>query len=201
MDKAVEIVDSESLYEGFLQLRRYRLRHRLFEGGWSRELVRERIEGLRAASVLLYDPLREEVVLIEQFRIGAMGAEGGAWSLETVGGYVPPDEAPEVVARREVREETGCEAGDLVPICEFHVSPGYSTERISLFCARVDAGSAGGVHGLDEEGEDILVRVLPADEAIGRIGRDGIESTSVIMALQWLALHRDALRERWSDTG
>jgi ADP-ribose pyrophosphatase len=199
MDKAVEIIETDTLYRGFLELRRYRLRHRLFEGGWSPELVRERVEGLRAASVLLYDPARDEVVLIEQFRIGAMDSENGAWVLETVGGYVPPDEAPEAVARREVREETGCAVGDLVPICEFAVSPGFSTERISLFCGRVDAGAAGGVHGLDEEGEDIMVRVLPADDAIGGIGRGGIDSTSVIIGLQWLAVNRDDLRRRWAS--
>lgn len=197
MDKAVEIIETETIHQGFLDLTRYRLRHRLFGGGWSPELIRERVEGLRAASVLLYDPERDVVVLIEQFRIGTMGSENGAWVLETVGGYVPPEEEPDAVARREVKEETGCDVGELVPICEFFVSPGFSTERISLFCGHVDAGDAAGVHGLDEEGEDILVRVLSADDAIAGIGRDGIDSTSVIIGLQWLTMNRGALKQRW----
>lgn len=200
-DDDIELLAGETLYEGFVRLVRYRLRHRLHEGGWSPELVRERIEGLRAASVLLFDPVRDEVVLVEQFRIGALEREGGAWVLETVGGYVPPDELPGAVARREVREETGCEVSRLEFICEFYVSPGFSNERISLFCGQVDAAGAAGVHGLPEEGEDILVRVVPALEAIRGAGKAPYDSTSLVIALQWLAMNRDTLRRRWSQPG
>lgn len=197
MDRDVEILEREVLHRGFLALVRYRLRHSLFGGGRSPEVVRERVEGLRAASVLLYDPARDEVVLVEQFRIGAVGSEEGAWVVEPAGGFVPADESPEAVARREVQEETGCRVEQLEPICEFFVSPGFSTERISLFCGRVDASHAGGVHGLDHEGEDILVRVLSAENAIAGIGSGPINSTSLIIALQWLALNRADLKRRW----
>ena len=195
----VEVSGRDVLHQGFLRLSRYRLRHRRHDGGWSAPLVRERVEGLRAASVLLYDPARDAVVLIEQFRIGAL--DGRAWVVETVGGYVPPDESPEAVARREVREETGCEVGRLEPICHFWVSPGYSSERIHLFCGEVDSRGAGGIHGLPEEGEDILVRVVPADEAIAALdtgdGSGWADSTSLVIALHWLALNREALKGRW----
>ena len=197
MDEEVDILESETLHQGFLKLRRYRLRHPLFEGGMSPELVRERVEGLRAAAVLLYDPRRKEVVLVEQFRIGNLGAASGAWVLEPPGGFVPSHESPEDVACREVREETGCHVKRLVPVCEFFVSPGFSTERISLFCGLVDASDAAGVHGLDHEGEDIRVCVLSADEAIAGIGKGPINSTSLIIALQWLALNRADLDRRW----
>ena len=193
----IEVLGRETLYQGFLTLVRYRLRHRLHAGGWSGEIVRERVEGLRAASVLLYDPDMEAVVLVEQFRVGALDDSHGAWVLETVGGYVPPGEEPESVARREVLEETGCEVRDLEPVCEFYVSPGFSSESISLFCGRVDAAGAGGVHGLPEEGEDILVRVVPAREAIEAAGTAPFNSTSLVIALQWLALNGPRLRERW----
>lgn len=197
----VEILGRETLYQGFLRLTRYRLRHRLHEGGWSGQLERERVEGLRAASVLLYDPVRDMVVLVEQFRIGAMDAGQGGWVLETVGGYVPPGEDPQAVARREVREETGCDVGELEYICEFYVSPGFSTERIRLFCGSIDAGGAGGVHGLPEEGEDILVRVVPAADAIRSAGVPPFDSTSLIIGLQWLAINGRSLRERWLGEG
>jgi ADP-ribose pyrophosphatase len=196
-DTDIDVLGRETLYEGFIKLTRYRLRHRLHEGGWSGELIRERVEGLRAASVLLFDPDLDVVVLVEQFRIGALDGEQGAWVLETVGGYVPPGERPEAVARREVREETGCEVRELERICEFYVSPGFSTERIDLFCGRIDAANAGGVHGLPEEGEDILVRVLPAADAIKAAGTPPFDSTSLIIALQWLAINGQRLRERW----
>lgn len=196
-NKSVKVEGREVIHEGFVALARYRLRHELFESGWSPQLVRERIEGLRAASVLLYDPGLDQVVLVEQFRVGAMDSQAGAWILETVGGYVPPEESPAEVARREVLEETGCEVEALELICEFFVSPGYSTERISLFCGQVSSADAGGVHGLKEEGEDILVRVLPADTALEGLENGQANSTSLIIGLQWLRQHRPALRERW----
>ncbi len=197
MDYKFNIIHSEILTDGFLPVRRYRLRHSLFAGGSSSELVRERIEGYRAASLLPYDPVRDEVVLIEQFRIGALEDQDGAWILEVVGGIMEGSDNPEQVARRESMEEAGCHVDELISICEFMVSPGISSERIHLFCGRVDSGRAGGIHGLDHEGEDTRVVVMPADEAIHGIESGRINSTASIIALQWLALNRDDLRRRW----
>lgn len=192
-----KILEKTVSYKGFLKLNRYRLRHRLFAGGWSDEIVRERVEPLTAASVLLYDPQRDEVVLIEQFRIGALESQKGAWLLEIIGGHIGEGESPEDVARRESVEEAGCEILELLSICEFLVTPGISGERIHLFCGRVDATNAEGVYGIDDEGEDIRVEVLKADEAIGEIYNGRIYSTTGIMALQWLALHRNQVKGRW----
>lgn len=189
----IEILARERVYQGFFKLDRYRLRHTLFEGGWSPELVRERLEGLRAASVLLYDPARDAVVLIEQFRVGALNHPDGAWVLETIGGYVGEAESPEQVARREAVEEAGCTIGELIPICELMVSPGLSVERISLYLGLLDSRGVGGVHGLDHEGEDIRVRVMPAEAAIAELYTGRANSTSIIIALQWLAMNRESL--------
>lgn len=198
MHKQLEILARDAVFEGFLRVDRYRLRHSLYAGGWSRELVRERVERLRAAAVLLYDPDADQVVMVEQFRIGAHEAGEGAWLLEIVGGYVPPEEPPEDVARREAIEEAGCEIGEIEPIGEFYLSPGTSVERISLFCGRVRAPAGGAVHGLDHEGEDIRVEVLAADAAIGELFRGRVNSTTAIVTLQWLAANRAGLRARWS---
>jgi len=192
-----EILETEERYKGFLGLRAYRLRHSLFAGGESPTIVRERVESYRAASVLLYDPDLDQVVLIEQFRIGALENPGGPWVLEVIGGIIDGDEEPETVARREAMEEAGCEILELQPICDFMVSPGYSTERIYLFCGRVDASKAVGIHGIDDEGEDIRVEVKAAEEAIGMLYGGRINSTSTIISIQWLALNRDGLRARW----
>jgi len=194
MDYKTEILQRETLYRGFFRVDRYRLRHGLFEGGLSQEIQRERVEGLRAASVLLYDPIRDCVVLIEQFRIGALECGEGAWLLETVGGYVGEGERPEEVARREVWEEAGCEVGELIPVCGLWVSPGLSAERLTLFVGLVDAGDAGGIHGLDHEGEDIRVVVMPAEQALAELYTGRADSTSIVIALQWLAMNRDRLR-------
>ncbi|VAX06304.1 ADP-ribose pyrophosphatase [hydrothermal vent metagenome] len=192
-----EILEQEVIATGFLKLSRYRLRHRLFAGGWSEEIVRERVEPLRASSVLLYDPQQDAVVLIEQFRIGALESRPHAWQLEIIGGHIGEDETPEEVARRESLEEAGCEILDLLPICEFLVTPGTAGERVYLFCGRVDAATAGGIYGIADEGEDIRVEVMKADDAFGEIYNGRINSTTGIMAIQWLALHRDQVLERW----
>ena len=192
-----EILDTEPLSEGFLKLNRYHLRHDLFAGGRSDEIERERVEGLQAASVLLYDPERDEVVLIEQFRIGALEEPNGAWLREIIGGHIGEGESPESVARRESLEEAGCQVLDLIPICEFLVSPGTSCERNYLYCGRVDAAKAGGIHGIDDEGEDIRVLVMKADAAISEIYGGCINSTTGIIALQWLALHREQVQKQW----
>jgi ADP-ribose pyrophosphatase len=197
MDYKFNISQIETLSNGFLPIKRYWLRHSLFAGGESQELMRERVEGYKAASLLPYDPVRDEVVLIEQFRIGALEDQGGAWILEVVGGIIEEEHNPEQVARKEAMEEAGCVVGDLIPICEYLVSPGVSSERVQLFCGNVDSSKAEGIHGLDHEGEDIRVVVLPAEEAIDGVTSGRINSSASIIALQWLAMNRDALQKRW----
>jgi ADP-ribose pyrophosphatase len=197
MAKAYEIVSNEVVFSGFFQMNRYRLRHGSFHGGWCGEIVRERIERIAAVSVLLYDPRLDTLVLVEQFRVGMMGNADPPWSLETVSGFCDTDhETPEQVARREVVEETACTLKALTHIGEFFVSPGMSVERINLYCGWVDASQAAGVHGLDHEGEEMRVVTLARAEALGELfGR--LNSTSVIMALQWLDANRERLLAGW----
>lgn len=193
-----ELLESETAYDGFLTVRRHRLRHESFHGGWCEPVIRERIEGLRAVSVLLYDPIVDRVVLIEQFRVGAMGHSDSCWLLETVGGYWGPGEQASDVARREAREEAGCELLALESIGEFHVSPGLSSERIALFCGWVNAAKAGGVHGLDAEGEQTRVVVMPRQQAVEELFKR-INTTSVLIALQWLSVNAARLQRTWAE--
>jgi ADP-ribose pyrophosphatase len=197
MQEQIEILAEDVAFRGFFKLKRYRLRHSSFHGGWCGEIVRERIEDLAAASVLLYDPVRDRVVLVEQFRIGLHGQAESAWSLETVSGYCDrAQESPEEVARREVLEETGCRLEALHRIGSFFVSPGMSVEQIHLYCGRVDSASADGVHGLEHEGEELRVVVLSRADALAEMfGR--LRSTSVIMAMQWLEANRAELLRTW----
>lgn len=197
MDYGFEILGKEVCYRGFFRLERYRLRHTLFGGGWSGEFTRELLERGHAAAILLYDPERDSVVLIEQFRVGALTAPGGPWLVEIVAGIVDGHETGEDVARREAMEEAGCAVLDLIPICEYLVSPGGTSERIKVYCGRVDATGVGGIHGLAHEGEDIRVHVVPFAEALDMLNAGRIDSASPIIALQWLALHREDVRRRW----
>lgn len=197
MDPDYEILDSDNVHAGFFRMNRYRLRHTSFRGGWCAPIVRERIERLAAVSVLLYDPLTDRLVLVEQFRVGLMGEVTPPWCLETVSGFCDADdEAAEEVARREVVEETGCVLQALTHIGEFFVSPGLSVERINLFCGRVDATTACGVHGLAHEGEEMRVVTLSRQAAVAALFKR-LNSTSVIMAVQWLEANRARLLREW----
>jgi ADP-ribose pyrophosphatase len=196
----VEIREHHIVYQGFFQMQKYHLRHRLFEGGWSQEMSRELFERGHAVVVLPYDPVRDELVLLEQFRIGALHAPGGPWLLEFVAGMFGEGENAEEVARREAIEETGCQVHELEYITEYLVSPGGTSERISLYCGRVDASQADGIHGLDEEHEDIRVVTVSFDQAceLLRLGR--INSAAPIIAMQWLQMHRERLRKQWNKS-
>jgi ADP-ribose pyrophosphatase len=193
----VQLIGRENAYEGYFRIDRYRLRHRLFDGGTSPEIRRELFERGHAVAVILYDPQRDEVVLIDQFRIGAYAAGFPPWVTEIVAGIIDAGETAEDVARRETAEETGSDVHDLELVCHYLVSPGCSSESVKLFCGRVDAAKAGGIFGLKDEGEDIRVRAVPLSEALALLAAGKINTSLGIIGLQWLALNRARLRERW----
>ena len=199
MNYQFEILDQSSGYRGFFRLEKYRLRHELFAGGWSAEMVRECLERGHAVAVLLYDPERDQLVLLEQFRVGALEFSGGPWLLEIVAGIIDhPGETTEEVARRETVEEAGCEVLDLTPICQYLVSPGGASESITLFCGRVDASTVmPGIRGVAAEHEDIRVHVVSRTAALELLDSGRINSAAPIIALQWLELNRLKLLERW----
>lgn len=195
--KNIEILDKITCYKGFFRIDRYRLRHRLFNGEWGPVITRELFERGHAAAVLPYDPIRDEVILIEQFRIGALDAPGGPWLTEIIAGIMEANETPEAVVKRESIEEANCIITDLVPLYDYLVSPGGMTERIAVYCGRVDATHAGGIHGATDEGEDIKVLAVSRETALSYLQTGRINSASAIIALQWLALNREQLLTQW----
>jgi ADP-ribose pyrophosphatase len=195
MKKQFEIIKKDVVYSGFYQMEKYVLKHTLFAGGWSGEIGRELFRRTNCVAVLLYDPDADKVVLIEQFRIGAAANTDRAWLVEIVAGAIDEGETPEQVAHRESKEEAGCDILELTLINRFYTTPGGSSEQISLFYGRVDSTQVGGIHGLDHEDEDILVYAVPFDEAYKMLDEGKIESGIPIIAIQWLALHREGLRQ------
>ncbi|HKS14679.1 MAG TPA: NUDIX domain-containing protein [Pseudomonas sp.] len=196
--QAVEIVERANCFQGFYKLDRVRLRHELFAGGMGREISRELFVRHDAVCVLPYDARRDEVVLIEQFRVGALGKVENPWLVELVAGLIDKDEQPEEVAHREAQEEAGLTFDALWPMTRYFPSPGGSDEFVHLYLGRCSSEGAGGLHGLEEEGEDIRVRVWPFEDALQAV-RDGrIANAATIIALQWLALNRDEVRGLWS---
>ena len=195
---AVEIIRRENCFKGFYRLDRVHLRHELFVGGLGREISRELFVRHDAVCVLPYDPQRDEVVLIEQFRVGALDKTSNPWLIELVAGLIDKDEEPEEVAHREAQEEAGLTFSAIWPITRYFPSPGGSDEFVHLYLGRCSSEGVGGLHGLAEEGEDIRVRVWSFHAALQAV-RDGqIANAASIIALQWLALNRDEVRGLWS---
>ncbi|OEC34315.1 ADP-ribose pyrophosphatase [Pseudomonas sp. 21C1] len=194
---AVEIVEREACFRGFYRLDRLHLRHRQFSGEMGPVLSRELFMRHDAVCVLPYDPQRDEVVLIEQFRVGAMEKGAHPWLLELVAGLIDTDEVPEAVAHREAREEADLELTSLWPITQYFPSPGGSDEHVYLYLGRCSSLGAGGVHGLAEEGEDIRVHVWPFEDALQAVKDGRINNAASIIALQWLALNRAEVRGLW----
>lgn len=195
--KKFEVLMQETVYRGFFRLDQYTLKHTLYKGGWSQPLTRELFRRNNCVAVLLYDPDRDEVVLIEQFRMGAVLQPKSAWLLEIVAGAIEEGETAEQVAYRESVEEAGCQIIDLIEIMQFYTTPGGSSERITLFCGRVDSSGIGGVHGLDEEDEDIHVTAVKSEQVFQMLEEGKIESGIPIIAFQWLYIHRARLRKQW----
>jgi ADP-ribose pyrophosphatase len=198
MDKQFEVLAKEIVYQGFFRVEEYRLKHTLFGGGWSAEITRELFMRGCCVAVLLYDPYTDKVVLIEQFRTGAISTPEKAWLVEIVAGAIEEDETAEEVAYRESLEEAGCEIQELMIINEFYTTPGGSSEWITLFCGKVDSTHVGGIHGLDHEHEDILARAVDFDDVFLMLENGEIKSAIPIIAIQWLALNRQKLKQKWA---
>ncbi|MBA2779180.1 NUDIX domain-containing protein [Billgrantia kenyensis] len=192
----VELIERRRLHQGFFRLDEVHLRHRLFEGGWSGEMVREVHVRHDAVGVLLYDVERDCVALVEQIRAGALDDPQSPWKLEIVAGLVDAGESAAEVARREAMEEAGCQVDELIELHTYYPSPGACTERVTLFCALVDCGGLGGVHGLDEEHEDIRVHVLPFNRAWELMLAGRLDNAMCLIAFYWLASERASLRAR-----
>jgi ADP-ribose pyrophosphatase len=194
----VEILGVQTGFSRHLGVEIVRFRHRLFGGGWSGERVFDIVRRGAAVAVLLYDPERDSVVLVEQFRLGALHAGRSPWQIEAVAGLVDTEETPEEVARREVKEEANLDPlGPLLAIQTMMPASGSLDELVYLFCGRVDSRDAGGIHGLAAEHEDIrvVVRTLPEIEAMLDTGQ--IDSAHTLISLYWLLRHRDRLRREW----
>ncbi len=198
----VEILEQQTAFQGYFRVDRYRLRHRLFAGGWGQPMQREIFERGHAVAAVLYDPARDQMVLIEQFRPGAFIAAqephlAGAftpWLIEIVAGIIDEGETPDAVIRREAVEEAGCHIRHLEPIGPILATPGGSSETIMLYLGLVDAPAEAGVFGLDEEHEDIRVLIASPDDVWKWMDAGRIVNGPALVGLQWFRIHQQRLR-------
>lgn len=193
----VEILREENLYQGHFQLKKIIFRHKLFNGGMSGEVVRELMIKGEAAAVIAYDPVLDNVVLVEQFRIGAYNpkSQNSPWLLELIAGMVEEGETAETVAVRESQEEAGLTVSNLTHALSVWDSPGGAYERLHIFLGLVDSQNIGGVHGLAEENEDILVHVVSREQAYQWVQTGKIDNVIAVLGLQWLQLNYPQYRK------
>ncbi len=200
--RKAELLSRKTGWQGYFRLELLTLRHTRHDGSMSPAMQREMFERGHAAGVLPYDPVRDEALLIEQFRPGPLAAgDADPWQIEIVAGMIDkPGETSEDVARREAMEEAGIEIRDLEPIADIYTTPGACTERIALFCGRCDLAGAGGLFGLAGEHEDIRAFPCSMDEIHEALDGHAIRNGITVVALQWLCLNRERLRAAWSGS-
>ena len=187
-----KLIKLEPKYQGFFKVELCHLMHEAYEGG-EVEVKREVFHRGDAVGVLLYDPSKDKVVLIEQFRVGALN-EDSPWLLETVAGMIEEGESITDVARRECKEEAGVDVHSFEPVHSFYPSPGGCSEKIHVLCGLIDSDQAEGFHGLEHEGEDIMVKVFPFEEIHDLMVSGKICAAIPVIALQWLQLNREKLQ-------
>ena len=196
----VEVIDRQIAFKGFFQVDKLTLKHRLFDGGWSQPMHREVFERGHAAAVLPWDPATDQVLLIEQLRVGAVSAgDPQPWLLEIIAGMLDkPDENPAEVAYREAVEEANCSLLDIEAMMDYWSSPGGCSEKISLFCGRMDASKIHpGIFGLASEHEDIKVHLVDFSEAIELLAQGRLNNAATVIAVQWLQLNKQKLKAAW----
>lgn len=200
-------------YAGFFAVEAHRLRHRRFAGDLSPTIERAVFTSADAATVLPWDPARDRVLLIEQFRPGALARRDPLpWCLEAIAGRCDEGEDPEATVRREAAEEAGITLGRLARIAGYYPSPGLGSEHITAFIgeARLEAGGADGggdgngdggevgVFGCDGEAEDIRAFVVPRARAMAALEAGEVNNAPLMVSLLWLALHGDRLARDWA---
>jgi len=199
--KDVTIHQKNSCYQGFFTMDEYQLSHRLFDGGESKILSRELFERGHAVVLIPYDAKNDRVVLLEQFRVGAIDHGDTPWLLEFVAGMFGENESPIEVAIREAKEEADLTVNEnqIDKVMEYFSSPGGMSEVIHLYVANINSENVRGVHGLPCEGEDILLHVMPREKALLLLNNGKITNAATIIGLQWLQNNFHQLQKKWSS--
>ena len=197
-DETVELVRHEVAFQGYFKVGRYFFRHSLFQGGTSDVISREVFECGQVGAILPYDPRRDEIVLIRQFRAGSYVCGRHPFGWEIPAGILEPGETPETLVVRELKEEANIAVKRIERLYTLTLSPGALAQSCTLFVGETDAATAGGIFGVASEGENILVKTFTLSEALAMTAHNEIDNMVGVCALQWLALNRNELRKRWA---
>ena len=192
----IETLDTRRPYTNYFAVAEDDLKFRRFDGSFSRSVTRASFLGADAVTVLPYDPVRDRVLLVEQFRFGPHArGDNNPWVLEPPAGRIDPGETPQEAAHRELKEEANLSIKRLIEIGSYYPSPGAWSEYLYSYVALCDLPSMEpGLGGLSSEDEDIQTHVLSFDAAFGLIASGEADTAPIILSLMWLAKERSSLR-------
>ena len=183
-----KIINKKNLYSGFFSLNKYEFTHEKHNGNWTGKVGREIFSGAHVATLLPYDPIKKEIVLIQQFRAGVLSRHDEDYLLEIVAGIIDEGENPKETAIRECFEETGCEVKKIYPIQSYFPAPGSSESYYHLYLGEIQAFDGERIKGLEKENEDILVKSFKIDEVRQMLKEKKIMNGLTLIALQWFFL-------------
>ncbi|PZO65556.1 MAG: NUDIX hydrolase [Paracoccus denitrificans] len=197
--RQVESLSCAEPYSDYFAVEAHRLRHTTFAGGWSADLRRAVFVSGDACVVLPWDPVRDLVLLIEQFRPGPFARhDPNPWLIETIAGRIDAGESPEDAARREAIEEAGLTLHELIQAPSAYSSPGMVAEYLYNFVAITELDPATGtVGGLETEDEDIRSFTVPREELTRMAMAGEIGNGPLLTLALWLECSHAELRQQF----
>ena len=189
MNSNFKVTNKKNLYDGFFKMNEVSLKYKKYDGSWSNEIKRELFGGAQVSAVLPYDPIKKEIVLIQQFRPGTISRNTNNYLKEIVAGIIDPGESPEIAAKRECLEETGYKIKNLTSIQGYYPAPGSSESFYHLFLGEVDSKNEKKIMGLDTENEDILVESYNISQVKKMMQNGELINGLSLIAIQWFFLN------------
>ena len=183
-----KIINKKNLYSGFFSLNKYEFTHEKHNGEWTDIVGREIFSGATVSTLLPYDPIKKEIILIQQFRAGVLSRGEENYFYEIAAGIIDQGENPEDTAIRECYEETGCEVKKIHPIQSYFPAPGSSEEYYYLYLGEVEAFTGERIKGVADENEDILVKSFKIEDVRQMLKEKKIKNGLTLVALQWFFL-------------
>ena len=189
MSSKFKIINKKNIHKGFFEMNEVTLKYKKIDGSWTNNIKRELFGGAQVSAVLPYDPIKKEIVLIQQFRPGTISKNFNNFLYEIVAGIIDKGESPETTAKRECIEETGCKIKSILPIQGYFPAPGSSESYYHLFLGEVEAFEGSRTMGLENENEDILVKCYNFDKVKEMLQNKEIVNGITLIALQWFFLN------------
>ncbi len=189
MSSKFKIINKKILYNGFFKMNEFTIKFKKYNGNWSKEVKRELFGGAQVSAILPYDPIKKEIILIQQFRPGTISKNFDNYLDEIVAGIVDTGESPENAAVRECFEETGCKVKKIMPIQGYFPAPGSSESFYHLFLGEVNTFEGTRIMGLKNENEDIMVKSYKYESVREKMKNGEILNGLTLIALQWFFLN------------